>query len=644
MAEETVFQRKVRLRLEAKQREQANLALQEGMATSPITSAEFDADLIPEEVYEKSDEDQQMDRAIDSIDILDAYRRWCGKEVDEKTIKRTEGVMVSCPKPDHRDSNPSAWINRESQLWFCGGCQEGGDKYDIAAYHFGFPVPDYKVGANFHELRREMAASMGFTFTKMPGGVTLLTGPEPESPESPEPEKKLTVAGSEPKSEPDPEDADNVVQMFDDEPDYEHNILMPTLEWRPIVPPDTFLHEYMKATSLDDVPEEYHFWNGLLALGFALGRDVRLYDLVPVYGNLYICTLGRSGSGKSKARYHLDKLLNAALPHDWNDALSKGVRKVSAPGSAEVLIHNFQKPVADPANPKAIAYYAPVRGMIDFNELSALIARAGRSGNATIPALMQFYDMEDVVATSSMTHGSKEAHEPFASALTTTQPKALKGLLTKQDDASGFLNRWVFVPGNPKKRFAIGGVSIDMTPAVAPLQEILAWATTFKAEDFVLWSDPASKRFTEFFHKQIEVDKRRSENDLITRVDLLMKKLILLFTANRKQKIVPLEAVEEAIACYSYVIESYGIPADQLGSTLTSEVSEAVLMFARKQYEKSKKGVTLNEIARSLARSKYPNDLLLKVCDSLVKLGYLNTEMPKAGSIGRPTVRYKYVG
>lgn len=632
MAEETAFQRKLRERREARERETDLVAAQESFASTPrpASTSSFDEDLIPDAPYERSDEDQQMDAAIDSIDILDAYRRWCGKKVDEKTIKRTEGVMVSCPKPDHTDSNPSAWINRDKQTWFCGGCQEGGDKYDIAAFHFGYPVPDYKNGANFHELRREMADSMGFTFTKMPGGVTVLTGTVTE----PEP---TTEDGGD-------ESPDNVVELFEEYDDDYDNILLPHLNWRPIVPEDTFLHEYMKATSQDDVPEEYHFWNGLLALGFALGRDVRLYDLVPVYGNLFVCTLGHTGSGKSKARYHLDRLLNMALPHDWSDPNSKGVRKVSAPGSAEVLIHNFQKPVMDPTNPKTVAWYAAVRGMIDFNELSSLVSRANRQGNATVPTLMQFYDMEDTVATSSMTHGAKEAHEPFASALTTTQPRALKGLITQQDASSGFLNRWVFVPGKPKKRFAIGGVSIDMTPAVAPLQAILGWSSTFKADEFMMWNDEAAQMFTEFFHKRIEPDKLRSQTDLITRVDLLMKKLILLFTANRMEKVVTKESVQQALACYDYIIESYAIPAEEIGTTMSSEVSDAVLNFAKRQYEKDKKGVTLNQIARSLARRKYPNDLLLKVCDSLVKLGFLNVEKPSAGAIGRPTVRYKYVG
>lgn len=602
--------------------------------------AQHEADLVPDEPYERSDEDREMDAIIAGIDIIDAYNRWCGKSKPNPKGK-TESIMISCPRPTHADKHPSAWINTDKQTWYCGTCSEGGDIHDIAAYHFGYPVPQYKEGERFHQLRRDMASDYGYTFTTLPGNVTVVSSPVPED---------GVVVTPEPHTEPDPElsaadesegkssvDGAVVIDLYED---LEDDIAYPSLDWRAIIPEDTYLRAYMDAACVDDVPEEFHFWNALLGLGFALGREVRLFDFVPVYANLFVCTLGRSGSGKSKARGHLDRLLAEALPHDWSDSHSKGVRKVSSPGSAEVLIHNFQKPVADPADAKKIAYYAPVRGMIDFNELSALVGRAARQGNVTLPTLMQFYDMEPVIATSSMTHGAKEAHEPFASALTTTQPKALRTLITKADDASGFLNRWVFAPGREKQRFAIGGIQVNMSPVVPFLEAILGWAGSFKSSEMIQWSPEGAERFTDFFHFRIEPDKKNSDNDLIIRIDLLIKKLILLFAANRKEKTVSLQTVEDAISCYDYLIAAYKIPAGQIGNTLQNEVSEAIMGVVNKQYQLDKKGVTLNQIAKSLKRRKYPHDLLLKTADGLVKLGFLEIQKPKAGAVGRPTVRY----
>lgn len=621
----TKFQQKLAERRAAKEKAEAELA-----AKAP----EHDEDLVPDLPYNRSDADIALDQAVASIDIIDGYIRWCGKMRPVVKGGQTENIMISCPIPGHADKVPSAWINTDKQVWHCGKCEQGGDVHDLAAFHFGYPVPGYKDGKIFHELREKMAEDFGFVITKLPGGGVDIMEPASETPSEEE-------VGTLERIQSDEEEPVDIVNLIDDE-DLD-NIIVPSLDWRAVVPPDTFLYEYMKACVKDDVPEEYHFFHGLLAVGFALGRDVRLFDFIPVHANLFVCTLGRSGSGKSKARYHLDQLLSTALPHDWRDPLSKGVRKISSPGSAEVLIHNFQKPIEDPADPKKTIGYAPVRGLVDFSELSSLIARTSRQGSALAPTLMQFYDMESTVGTSSLTHGVKEARDPFASALTTTQPKSLRNLVSSKDDASGFLNRWLFVPGTEKKRSALGGAQVDTGDAVDPLQAILGWAGSFSGGEMISWNEDAVALFTEFFHDRIQVDKQRSQTDLLTRIDLSMKKLILLFSGNQHLKVVTKETVQKAIFCYDYLIGSYAIPESQLGSTLGFEIGEAILHKARMAKERSNTGVTLSFLAKSLKHRKYPYELILKTTDSLVKLGFLKVEQSKPGKVGRPTTRYKYV-
>lgn len=613
----TTFQRRL---AERRAREEAERTAAE------VVLPTFDDDLIPEEVFERSEADQEIDRILEGIDIINAYRRWCGKMIPVVRGDQREGIKISCPIPGHVDSDPSAWINLDKQTWFCGGCQVGGDKFDIAAYYTGFSVPEYKEGADFHKLREKMAQDFGYHIQSGPGGTVTITAPiiEPEEPR------------------PEPPTADVILLRDDDNDD--RTIDMPSLDWRPVVPKDTFLDEYMKATKVDDVPEEYHFFHALIAIGFALGREVTLYDAMPVYGNLFICTLGRSGTGKSKARRHLDKLLQQALPYDRSSVPNKGVLRVNAPGSAESLIHQFMAPVEDPANPKRIAYYAPVHGLIDFSELSSLIGRTNRMGSVMKPTLMQFYDMEDVIQTSSITTGNKIAQLPYASALTTSQPKALRELISAADDASGFLNRWLFIPAKEKTRFAVGGVQVNMLTAVKPLQEIQAWAATFASSEQVEWSEDAVKMWDNFFHHILEPERKKADNDLLVRIDLALKKLMLLFAANRKEKTLSEQSVIDALYCYPYLKASYGIPEAQIGNTLSNEMSEAVINQVKKATEKTGKGATLRQLTDSLKRRKYDKKRLLEVIDTLVKLDMIEIETSKAGTVGRPTKRYKYVG
>lgn len=616
----TKFQRRL---AERRAKEEAEKRAQETLA---LPADQFDADLIPESEYDRSETDQEMDRIIEGIDIIAAYQRWCGKMQPVVKGGQREGVKISCPIPGHTDKDPSAWINLDKQTWFCGGCQVGGDKYDLAAYRYG--ASNYKSGANFHQLRQAMAESFGFRIQTTPGGQKLIVPPAPPEPEP--------AADPEPVREPPTAEVVQLVEHEDEEFD------IPSLDWRPIVPPTTFLDEYMKACIVDDVPEEYHFFHGLIALGFALGRDVSLFDSVPVHGNLFVCTLGRSGTGKSKARRHLDNLLATALPYDRSIIPSKGVLRVPAPGSAEALVHAFMEPVEDPSNPKKIAYYAPVKGLIDFNELSALTARTNRQGSAMKPTLMQFYDMEKIVETSSMTTGRKHAAEPFGSALTTSQPKALRSLIDASDDASGFLNRWLFVTGKEKKRVSVGGVTVDIGNAVGPLQDVLGWASTFRAGEFVEWSEEALIRFDDFFHSTLEPIRKKAQNDLLIRIDLTLKKLILLFSSNRMEKIVSEQSVLDALYMFPYLKAAYGVPEAQIGNTLNNEISELIMQQVEKYSTKG--GLTAAKLWDNIKHRKYDKKRVLDALTTLVKMGLINEEAVNSGRVGRPTVRYKNVG
>jgi hypothetical protein len=598
-------------------------------------------EFVPEEPFERSDQDKALDDAIDKIDIVDAYRRFCGKMNPEVRAGQTEGIKISCPIPGHRDNNPSAWINTEKQTWYCGTCTTGGDAMDLAAFHFNYPVPGYKEGAKFHELRRDMAKAYGYTFVKPPGVKTPIpVAPSLPTPPTPVPGQGEPNQGDTPPEmekadveEPDP--GASVTPIHEDPALDDDPMVFPVLEWQELVEPDTFLDQYMKCTTVDDVPEEYHFWNGLLALGMICGRDVTLYDKVPVHGNLFICLLGNTGDGKSQSYSHLKRLIKTAMPHDWADPNSKGVRMISTPASAEVLIHNFMKPVPDPTDPKKIAFYAPVRGMIEFNELSQLLGRAQRQGNTIKPTLMQFYDAEGEIGTSSMTGGEKKAMEAFASCFTTTQPLALQNLITQDDADSGFLNRWIFASGKQKQRVAIGGVQVDITPCVPYVDNIKGWVGFGKQ---IQWTDEAAKAFTAFFHSTLQPAKQRDKSGFLTRIDLTLKKLILLFTINQGENEVQLHAVEKAIKMFTYLVDAYGIPAGQVGNSKQWQCVDRIRQIIAKSTHST--GPSLRDIRIGIGK-RFEITLVTKMIQAMVDTGEIEpvTETYR----GRTSVRYRRV-
>lgn len=636
----------------------------------------FDADLVPEEQYQRSEGEKRLDDFVNGIGIIEAYDKWCGKKHDSPRPGQIESIKCQCPNPDHPDEHYSAWFNTRKGVINCRPEGDRGfDAHDLAAFAFGFPVPDYKTNGDFPKLRKMMAESFGMHVERTLGGETLVYPEETtETQNDPSRDKSAAsgqnghsghLASSEETGETDisgqtttksdesaktdisgtgsgstPKTSDsNVEQLYEDEESYD--IQLPTLDWRSILPgTDTFLDRYMAATVGDEVPEEYHFFNGLLAIGFVSGREVTLASKLPVYGNLFLCHLGKTGAGKSTAARHLKRLMRKALPYDPNDINNQGVVYLT-PSSAEMLIKSFSKPVPDPADPKKVVYYATVKGLIDYNEMSSLIGRTSRTGNILKPIMMDFYDMNTEIKTQSLSSGTLIAENPFASCTTTAQPLALRELLRDNDDASGFLNRWVFVAGTPKKITIMGTGAVDLDPAAASLDDLKGWCGSFTGGAQVTWSQESLKAMQDFFDQYVYPLKNKQDTNIYVRMDLLCMKLALLFSVNKKEKMVTTETVSTVKSMFKYLIACYGITADQMGNTLEHEITEAIVYQMRRIGKGD--GCTINAIALALKRRKYSKDLILRNVKALIELGFVEERTSAAGTRGRPTKRYVYV-
>lgn len=624
-----------------------NVLRQQRLAATPAPpEPEYDvADAPTLDEADISPERADLDQILAHVDILKAYRIWCGKMNPEVGSKR-EGIMISCPNPAHRDSNPSAWINLDQQVYFCGGCQEGGDKFTIAALSKGISYennPD-----EFVRLKREMAGDLGWTPRRTLGGQKYYahTGPEPVGVV----EDTQGSETSDPVSAPAPDSnagGDNasatslatVTALPVTQPDED---LIPEIAWKKMIPNDTFLHRWCSILSGDDLPEEFYFWLGLQAIGGAAGRDVTLFDIPPVYGNLFVCLLGPTGMGKTRSSFSLLDLAHNALSYDYSDPNSTGLKTITSPASAETLIDSFSVPVYDPANPKSIAYYSKVRGLVRFDELAGLVGRANRVGNPLKPTLMEFYDMNNTVEVSSRGHGRVVAFDPFCSLLSTTQPNSIRRLMGHDDVDSGFMNRWVFAMGPSKPPQSLRLTTLDISPTFPMIQELKAWCSIGRQ---LAWTDQARVYWDAFFQDQVYPDKTSDEAGLLTRVDLTLKKLMLLYSINEKRSQVDLDVVERACQMYPYLTMSYEYVGGKMSSGIMEDIRKAVVDALTKGHNGGGKGMTLRDITRRFPRNHgFPVDKVSRVIKAMIDLGQIDEIVSeKKGPGGNPIVKYSYV-
>lgn len=608
-----------------------------------------DIDLTPQ----ISPEQKALDDFIRLLPITEAYTRWVNKPNKSPILDPyKKEIKVSCPNPDHLDKNPSCSLNTEKQVFMCFKCG-GGDVWDIAAWNKGFPVPGYKKDPQmFRTLRELIGLDYGIQVTRGIAGDEYLV----ISPNAPNaaPDVAPNAAASGHDAAPnDGGDATDTAHIKDAsvtytpvgaeqaEKQFEQqltaNRLYPEIPWRSIVPQGTFLYEYLQATTVDDAPEEFHFWAGLIALGMAVGRMRVLEDSPEVIGNLFVCFTSGTGTGKSKAKRHLINLIHESLPYRKDDQPPFGVNVIQGVQSGEYLVKSFMHPMIDP-NGNQIGYWPAVRGLIDFEELMELVTKSRRQGSTLKPIIMNMYDSPRAISSGSLTHGTFVAEYPVASVITTTQLKAVKDLISRSDDASGFANRWVFATGKLKEPFAINRIKVDLTRAGGLLRIINHNA---RAPETILWEPAAEKAWADFFHSTI-VPYRKSNPDaeITQRIDLLLKKLFLLFTVNLQAKTVTKQTVDSVLQIYPHLLETYQIIDQQISSTVEIDKQDVILRCIARMTS-GNRGPSARDIFKSVKNHVPELRVLRKMLEDMVVLGLIEeSKTPPGPNGGRPTTRY----
>lgn len=591
----------------------------------------YDADLIPDiEPGGLTPEQIQQDALIDSIDIVDAYTRFIGKMTPDPK-GRTESIMISCPTPGHADANPSAWMNSDKKTWFCGGCQVGGDLYDLAAIHFGI---DYKSDPKnlFPVLKDKVAEAYGFRITynevtKQETVSEIIHEPDPE-PTPP----SLTVV-----PEPDEDEEDHSWELELDASDIR-------IEWDQIIPPNTFMYEWMTSLCIDAVPHEYHFWTGVMALGFASNRQVTLRDKIPVKGNLFVCLYGPTGSGKTQAIYPLRRLIEETLP--WQeDPISgpTGVKVVPMPASGEGMIDSFRADIKDPSTMKTIDL-KPVSGMLIQNEFSSLIARGERQGSTMSDTVIDMYDAVEgfPISTNSRTSGVVSALSPYMSIITSTQPKRIKSFLRKTDLESGLLNRFIIAGGVKRmKGQAVQDDEPDLTAAIDFFRNLV---NANKGERQIpLRNSAAYPLLQDFYTKYIEPYQDDPDQDgVFARIDLTLKKLILAFCINENKTEPDADLMERVLRLYPYLRVTYSHLTDTLHLTDTGELEDKIKTFCALYEKKHGKPAANRDIVRHIGK-KFTLEDQARAMKNLIAMEQIKPVEFKP-TRGPATTRFQFIG
>lgn len=568
--------------------------------------------------------DAALDEAIGAIGIADAYRRWIPKAPPAEN-GQTESIMVSCPRPEHPDRNPSAWLNTTKGVWFCGACEVGGDVFDLAAIRHGYE--GYKNDPRmFHRLREAIGTDLGWSFYRNPEGFTV-----PLAPGSPPPGREGRGQGAPVSTDAAGEAPGADVIDFragdstsDDDETYDTATLVTTkhIDYSAVVEPGTFLASYMNECTKDTAPDEYHLFNGLVALSLVAGRHVSVPRDGSYHPSLYVCIVGESGQGKSMARRHLMRVLKEALPFDYHGPDRHGVLVMDRPGSGEVLV----KMLAGDYSPgKGMPPYhlGDVKGYIDFDELSELIGKSERRGSILKDKILELYDTPESISNHSLTSGKFEALRPFVSLTTSTQPEAMRKLMTRGDVHSGFLNRFVFVTGTPKAKIAFGTPTVNIVAPALKLSGINEWIKSHQAGVVRMdWDDDAIAEWTAFFDEHLAAGK----GVIMQRLAFALKKIFMLLAVNGQRDSVCVADVRRGLELYGFLTSSFGeVESRSLTNVDYADMETDILNWITDQYRKDpSKAITANGVHRRFRGRKWSLEQINRVMRALTESGALS--------------------
>jgi hypothetical protein len=258
---------------------------------------------------------------------------------------------------------------------------------------------------------------------------------------------------------------------------------------------------------------------------------------------------------------------------------------------------------------------------------------------------MDFIDGKHMIANTSQTHGRKVAENAFAAFSTSSQPRALRKLLDTQDSASGYLNRWLYVSGPSKERpDYFGGAQISLTDALNTLTGIAMASQKKNPNDpsVILDVTPAARgAFSDFF-RPIDQMIKLSDNDMIARLEIHYKKLMLCHAVNRRATFVDEREVAFIERLHPYILDNFKLVGAQLGRTHGEDNVTRVLNYIRRKEQELGRGPSrsqLNNAMRAKMSTKDVNDAI----QQLERADYIEPFKIITGKAGRPPQGYQSV-
>lgn len=278
-------------------------------------------------------------------------------------------------------------------------------------------------------------------------------------------------------------------------------------------------------------PDQFHLAASLTMASAMMGRRVRTKFGPDMYANIFTVLLGPSGSSKKDTAIQWALSLPQIVGPSGQMrvpgyALSRDV------SSSEGIVQMLK------AEPNTLLY---------LTELSTLLSNARRKGTATIlDKLIEAWDSPTVLENLNKASPNR-AENPYLNVIAATQPARFAQQITDEDIASGFLNRWLFVPGVGKGLLDVPG-EMDAALGHELYEQLAATLLAYPPGTVLRLTDPAKALIGAFYgHVQASAQHDEDESTMRQRHQTIAVKIALVYAAASGSQAIDSEHVQPAI-------------------------------------------------------------------------------------------------
>lgn len=340
-----------------------------------------------------------------------------------------------------------------------------------------------------------------------------------------------------------------------------------------------FVNEYiqlMRPTT--EAPDAFHLGVALTIFGSMLGRSVYASFGKRLHANLFTLLLGDSGSSRKdtaiscgitllKTTYNTTSEI-AVTGHKASTVMvGSGVKVATDISSGEGLISTLKD------NPNVLMY---------LSEFSRLMGNVGRQGTRTIaPVLMEAFDTPDSLSNLAKLN-PVEAKEPYLSILAATQPLILEQLMSEGDIHSGFINRWIIIPGKSEAPI-YWPPEMDREWLSVLFQNITAMIGIQKEPRAIVGSDDAKAYWKEWYEPHWYQERSEEEKSMAVRHPAMAIKIALIYAVLNGDSVIERRHLEVGTAIVEWMFEQVRTLLPSWGASPLAKLEHRILTVIKER-------------------------------------------------------------